>query len=79
MAKKVSIYDVARYAHVSAASVSYVINGVDKVSNATRKKVLKGIQELGYTRSRSAVSLSTGHSRMLALILPWEDLSIAFT
>lgn len=79
MAKKVSIYDVARYAHVSAASVSYVINGVDKVSNATRKKVLKGIQELGYTRSRSAVSLSTGHSHMLALILPWEDLSIAFT
>ena len=79
MAKKVSIYDVARYAHVSAASVSYVINGVDKVSNATRKKVLKGIQELRYTRSRSAVSLSTGHSRMLALILPWEDLSIAFT
>ena len=29
---KVSIYDIAKYLGLSPATVSYVINGVDKVS-----------------------------------------------
>ena len=41
--KRPTIYDVAREAGVSAATVSYVINGRDdqKISDATRKKIMQ--------------------------------------
>ncbi len=47
MNDKVSIYDIAKYLNISSATVSYVINGVDKVSEKTKKKVLQAIEELG--------------------------------
>ena len=47
MKNKISIYDIAKYSDVSPASVSYVINGKNKVSEETRQKVLKAIEELG--------------------------------
>ena len=78
MAKKVSIYDVAKYVNVSPASVSYVVNGIDKVSKATKEKILKGIKELGYTPNQTAITLSTGQSKLIGLFLPWDDPSIAF-
>ena len=43
MARQVTLKDVAREAHVSAATVSYIINNREdqKISDATRKKVLQ--------------------------------------
>lgn len=78
MKNKVSIYDIAKYSEVSPAAVSYVINGVNKVSEETRKKVLKAINDLGYVPNHNARTLSTGKSHLIGLFLPLSDTSIAF-
>lgn len=78
MAKKTTIYDIARYLHVTPATVSYALNNVSKVSEETRKKILKTAKELGYSRDYNAVSLSTGKTHLMVLFLPFEDISKAF-
>ncbi len=52
-----NIYDVSRQAGVSIATVSRVLNGSSKVSDATRKKVLDVINENSYTPNAFARSL----------------------
>ena len=79
MSRKTTIYDIARYLKISPASVSYVINGIDKVSKETKEKVLAAIKELGYSKDTNAVYLSTGKSNTIALFLPWDDISLAFS
>lgn len=44
-----NIYDVSEHAGVSIATVSRVLNGNPNVSEKTREKVLKVMDELGYT------------------------------
>ena len=78
MSGKVSIYDIARHVKVSPASVSYVINGVDKVGAETKQKILKAIKELGYVPNFTARALSTGKSHLIGILLPLMDASIAF-
>lgn len=66
--KRPTIYDVAREAGVSAATVSYVINGRDdqRISDATRKKIWQIVNLLGYSRNRSAYSLAKGGDEYVA-------------
>ena len=45
----VNIYDIARMSGVSIATVSRVMNGSEKVSEKTRKKVMDVIGKVGYT------------------------------
>lgn len=67
--KRPTIYDVAREAGVSAATVSYVINGRDdqKISDATRKKIMQIVNLLGYSRNRSAYTLAKGGDDYVAV------------
>ena len=46
---KVTISDVAKLAGVSTATVSHTINNTRYVSNETKEKVYRAIEELGYT------------------------------
>ena len=63
--------DVARRAGVSPATVSYVINdGPRPVAQATRSRVLKAIEELGYKPSAVASNLRRQKTRTLGLIVP---------
>ncbi|MBO6280125.1 MAG: LacI family DNA-binding transcriptional regulator [Bacilli bacterium] len=78
MSKKVTIYDIAKYLNVTPATVSYALNNVSKVSEETRKKILETAKELGYSRDYNAVSLSTGKTHLMALFLPFEDISKPF-
>lgn len=78
MSNKVSIYDIAEYCNISPASVSYVINGKKKVSEATKKKVYEAIHYLGYHPSSIARALSTGCTKTIGIMLPLKDASIAF-
>ncbi len=55
----VTIYDVAREANVSMATVSRVVNGNPNVKPVTRKKVLATIQELGYRPNAVARGLAS--------------------
>lgn len=64
-----TITDVARLAGVSPVTVSRVINDTGNVSIATREKVERAIEELGYVPSVMARSLRSKRTRTLALIV----------
>ena len=70
MSKKVTIYDIAREAGVSTATVTRVFRHDPHVSEATRVKVQQIIDAHDYTPSLSAQNLEGGRTRTLALVLP---------
>jgi len=71
-----NIYDVARRAKVSVATVSAVINDSAYVSPVLRARVTKAIAALEYKPNLLARSLATQQSRMLGMIVP--DISNPF-
>ncbi|HEY8718487.1 LacI family DNA-binding transcriptional regulator [Pengzhenrongella sp.] len=63
--------DVARYAGVSSAVVSYVVNGGPRpVAASTALRVRQAIKVLGYRPNASARALRTGTTRLLGLVVP---------
>jgi LacI family transcriptional regulator len=64
----VTLYDVARAAGVSTATVSRVIHDLDNVRPATRERVRAVIEELGYVPDSSAQSLSTRRKQVVGLV-----------
>ena len=59
--KRPSMFEVAKMAGVSHQTVSRVINHSPDVSDATREKVQRAIDELGYRPSNSARALHRAH------------------
>jgi LacI family transcriptional regulator len=75
--KKLTQKDVAGLAGVSQAIVSHVVNETDKaIPEATRQRVLKAMDELGYTPNRAARSLRAQKNYSIACIIP--DITNAF-
>ncbi|MCP8617144.1 catabolite control protein A [Salirhabdus salicampi] len=72
----VTIYDVAREANVSMATVSRVVNGNPNVKPATRKKVLTAIEKLGYRPNAVARGLASKKTTTVGVIIP--DISSIF-
>lgn len=70
MIKKTTIRDVAKHAGVSVASVSYVLNNVNKVTAETKERILASIKELDYSPNLAAKSLSDGESKLIGVTLP---------
>lgn len=66
----VRLKDVAERAGVSIKTVSNVVMGRPNVSDATRQRVLRTIDELGYRPNASARHLRTGRSGIIALAVP---------
>lgn len=63
--------EVARAANTSSAVVSYVMNGGPRsVSEGTRLRVLKAVEELGYRPNAVARALRSASSNVLGLIVP---------
>lgn len=75
MEKKVTVKDVAREAGVSVATVSYIMNNRtdQKISEATRKKVLQIANLLNYTPSSVAKSLATGRNSIIGISYSMDD------
>jgi len=81
---KVTRADVARYAGVSSAVVSYVINdGPRPVAQATAARVRDAIAVLGYRPNTTAQALRRGSSRLLGHVVPdlgnplWAEFALA--
>lgn len=72
----VTIYDVAREANVSMATVSRVVNGNPNVKPTTRKKVLATIKQLGYRPNAVARGLASKKTTTVGAIIP--DISSIF-
>ena len=71
MSKAVTRDDVARYAGVSSAVVSYVVNdGPRPVAAATAARVREAIDLLGYRPNAAARALKVGSTGLLALVVP---------
>lgn len=71
----ITIYDIARRASVSVATVSRVLNNDPSVLPENRRLVLQAIEELGYVPNATARSLSNCRSHTIGLVVP--DLSNA--
>ncbi|AFJ63151.1 transcriptional regulator [Bacillus velezensis YAU B9601-Y2] len=72
----ITIYDVAREANVSMATVSRVVNGNPNVKPTTRKKVLEAIDRLGYRPNAVARGLASKKTTTVGVIIP--DISSIF-
>ena len=66
----ITIYDVAREANVSMATVSRVVNGNPNVKPTTRKKVLEVIDRLDYRPNAVARGLASKKSTTVGVIIP---------
>lgn len=67
---RVTLLDVARHANVSRATASLVIRKSPLVGAATREKVEKALQELGYVYNMGAASLRADRSNTVGVIVP---------
>ncbi|MBR6403752.1 MAG: LacI family DNA-binding transcriptional regulator [Eubacterium sp.] len=65
-----NIYDIAKMAGVSIATVSRVVNGSPKVSEKTRKRVLDIIDEYGYTPNAFAQGLGLNTMHTIGILVP---------
>ncbi|WP_404329565.1 catabolite control protein A [Mesobacillus maritimus] len=72
----ITIYDVAREANVSMATVSRVVNGNPNVKPITRKKVMEVIDRLGYRPNAVARGLASKKTTTVGVIIP--DISSTF-
>lgn len=70
---KITIRDVAKAANVSVASVSYVLNGVDRVSKETKDKVLSAVESLGYKPNITARKLAKREKSLIGIIMPISE------
>ena len=66
----VTLSDVANRAGVSVKTVSNVVSGYVHVSPATRKRVQRALDSLGYQPNLSARSLRGGRSGVIGLAVP---------
>ncbi|MFT3889428.1 MAG: LacI family DNA-binding transcriptional regulator [Arachnia sp.] len=65
-----TMQDVAKLAEVSVKTVSNVVNDYKHVTPATRERVRKAIEKLGYEVNLSARNLRTGRTGLITLALP---------
>ncbi|MFF2328532.1 MULTISPECIES: LacI family DNA-binding transcriptional regulator [unclassified Streptomyces] len=66
----VTLAEVAQHAGVSASTVSYVLSGKRSISEATRERVERSIQQLGYHPNAGARALASSRSNIIALMVP---------
>jgi LacI family transcriptional regulator len=67
-ASPATLYDVARLAGVSTATVSRVVHGLDRVADSTRARVRQVIDQLGYVPDGAAQSLSRRQKHIIGLV-----------
>ena len=65
-----TIYDVAKAAGVSAATVSRAMNGSSRVADPTLRRIRDAVRKLGYQPNAIARSLVTKSTQTIGLLLP---------
>jgi len=67
--RRPSMHDVAALAGVSIGTVSYTLNRPERVSEATRARVLASIEELGFVPNSAARSMKAGGTTGLGIVV----------
>ena len=65
----VTVADIARHLGVSTATVSMTLRNKGRISDYTRQRVLKAIDELGYVYNQTAANLRNKSSNQVGLLL----------
>ncbi|GGL92259.1 LacI family DNA-binding transcriptional regulator [Nakamurella endophytica] len=73
VSQPVTIYEVAERAQVSISTVSNVLNKPDKVSAATRARVLAAADALGFVPKAQAVSLARKGTGRIGVMAPFTS------
>ena len=73
MAEKITSSDVARKAGVSQSAVSRVFTPGGSASAATRAKVMKAAEDLGYRPNTLARAMITGKSRVIGVVVAYLE------
>ncbi|HLO32589.1 MAG TPA: LacI family DNA-binding transcriptional regulator [Anaerolineales bacterium] len=71
--------DVANRAKVSLSTVSYALNGTRPISEETRQRIAKAMEELGYRPHPLARGLASKHTRILAILFPAVERGLGIT
>lgn len=69
----VTMRDVAQRANVSVTTVSFMVNGTKTLAPATRERIERAMEELGYRRNVFARALASKRTHILALVVPAVD------
>lgn len=67
-----TINDIAKYTGYSKTTVSRALNRKGRLSQKTRNEVIQAAEKLNYIANSKAVSLSTGKSYTLGIIVPYS-------
>jgi LacI family transcriptional regulator len=70
MAKKPTIYEIAEKVGVSTATVSRVLNDSPRVSDKTKKRILKAMREMNYAPRLTARKLASSKPELIGVIVP---------
>lgn len=70
MAKKTTIYEIAKKVGVSTATVSRVLNDSPRVSDKTKKRILKAMREMNYAPRLTARKLASSKPELIGVIVP---------
>ncbi|GGZ87642.1 LacI family DNA-binding transcriptional regulator [Algibacter mikhailovii] len=75
MKKKTTIYDIAEKLGITAATVSRALNNNSKISETTKKLVLKTAVEMNYEQNKLALALKSGKSYNVGVVVPRIDMN----
>lgn len=75
MAKKTTIYDIAKELNITAATVSRALNGNPKISQKTKDLVFETAAKMNYEQNKLAQALKSGKSYNVGVIVPRIDSS----
>jgi DNA-binding LacI/PurR family transcriptional regulator len=67
-----TIYDIAKRAHVSIATVSKVLSGRPYVSTKTRRRVLDVVAELNYVPNAAARTLAGERTGVIGVVITYD-------
>lgn len=70
---KVTIHDIAEKLNITASTVSRALNNNPRISEITRKAVLKTAKQLNYQPNNIAAALRNGRSHIIGIIVPTAD------
>ncbi|MBA9076342.1 MULTISPECIES: LacI family DNA-binding transcriptional regulator [Rufibacter] len=70
---KVTIHDIAEKLNITASTVSRALNDNPRISEVTKKAVLKAAKQLNYQPNNIAAALRNGKSYIIGIIVPTAD------
>lgn len=67
---RATIHDIALKLNITASTVSRALNDNPRISDATKKKVLKVAKQINYQPNHIASALRSGKSKLIGVIVP---------